>query len=79
MILICGLILATSCCETCEMYEQVSITFNDGTTKTYKTYSSSSLKNGSITLYKQDGGKIYLTNCKEVEITQIVKRNNNNY
>ena len=75
----CSLLLAIACCEVAEIYEQVSVTFTDGTVKTYKTWDSSPLKNGTMTLYMEDGGKIYLTNCKEVEIKQIIKRTNNNY
>ena len=79
IVFICILFSLAACCEVAEMYEQVSVTFTDGTIKTYKTCDSSPLKNGTITLYLEDGGKLYLTNCKEVEIKQVIKRINNNY
>lgn len=71
MILICGLILATSCCESCNSYKQATITFEDGTTKTYKIRACSSIDRGQIILYTHDGNEIYISNCKEIIVKRI--------
>lgn len=71
IIFICILFLAVSCCESCEVSKQVTVTFNDGSTKVYKAKCCSDVNQGQVILVNQNNEKIILTNCKEIIIKKF--------
>lgn len=71
IILICILFLAVSCCETCKVSKQVTVTFSDGSTKVYKAKCCSDITHGQVILVNQNNERIILTNCKEIVIKKL--------